>query len=485
MVSRLSLMILKDLIIDLDPLHIEGGVEIEIKHITLDSRTAGLGSLFFAVRGVKVDGHNFINEVITHGAVAIICEDIPENTYEGVTYIKVSKVNDCIGVIASAFYGHPSLELTIVGVTGTNGKTTIATTLYDLFTKLGEKSGLISTVENKIGGEIIPATHTTPDAVSLQEYLRKMSDADCKYVFMEVSSHAVDQGRIKNIYFLGGIFTNLTQDHLDYHKTMDSYADAKKAFFDSLPETAFALANIDDPYGEFMIRDSRAAHVTYAEGKGDFGFTIEESTSLGMSLSIKDTRVTSPLVGKFNAYNLAAIFATAILLDQPKDTVASTLSLLTGARGRMEKITGMSGKVGIIDYAHTPDALENALTTVNNFKGESKVITVFGAGGDRDKTKRPLMGAVASKLSDAIIVTSDNPRSEDPEQIIKDIMSGVSNNGGQILSVGDREEAIKMAVEMAMPGDIVFVAGKGHEDYQDVKGVKTHFSDKEVLKKYL
>ena len=484
MVFRLASMILKDLIIDLHPLSVEGDVEIEVKHITLDSRTAGPGSLFFAVRGVKVDGHDFINEVITHGATTIVCEVIPENTYKGVTYIKVSKVSECVGIIASAFYGHPSLELIIVGVTGTNGKTTIATTLYELFTKLGHKSGLISTVENKIGSDIIPATHTTPDAISLQEHLRKMSDADCKYVFMEVSSHAVDQGRIKNIYFLGGIFTNLTQDHLDYHKTMGEYAGAKKAFFDSLPETAFALANIDDEYGEFMIKDSMATHITYAEGKGDFAFTIKDSTSAGMTLTIKDTSVSSPLVGKFNAYNLTAIFATAVLLDQPSDKVASALGGLTGARGRMEKILGASGKIGIVDYAHTPDALENALTTVNNFKGTNKVITVFGAGGDRDKGKRPLMGAIASSLSDIAIVTSDNPRTENPESIIVDIVAGVSDRKN-IEIIPDREDAIKRAVEIAGSGDIILVAGKGHENYQEVNGVKSHFSDNEVLKKYL
>ncbi len=441
-------MILKDLLSDITALYIEGDTDIDIKHITLDSRTAGIGSLFFAVRGTKTDGHQFIDEVITHGATAIVCEEIPANTHSGVTYIKVSKVNEVVGHIASAFFGHPSLELMIVGVTGTNGKTTIATMLYDLFTKLGEKSGLISTVENKIGPEIIPSTHTTPDAITLQENLRKMSDADCKYVFMEVSSHAVHQGRINGLYFLGGIFTNLTQDHLDYHETMEEYAKAKKAFFDMLPQTAFALSNIDDPHGEFMLEGTQAANRTYGAGKGDFNFSIEESNSIGTKIRINDTLISSPLVGKFNAYNLTAIFAAAILLGQNEQKVASILDSLTGARGRMEKIIGPSGKIGIVDYAHTPDALENALETVNGFKGSNKVVTVFGAGGDRDKGKRPKMGKIATELSDIAIVTSDNPRSEDPNQIIEDIVAGMKDkNNFEIIP--DREQALKKAVELA------------------------------------
>ena len=478
-------MKLKDLISDIDILHTEGDLEVEITHLTLDSRTAGLGSMFFAVRGAKIDGHNFIDEVITHGGVAVVCEDIPENTYEGVTYIKVSKVNDVVGLMASAFFGHPSLNLNIVGVTGTNGKTTIATMLFDLFEKLGEEVGLISTVENKIGSNIIPTSHTTPNALLLQEYFHKMVEAGCKYVFMEVSSHAVDQGRINGTNFKGGVFTNLTQDHLDYHKTMEHYAEAKKSFFSRLSPEAFAITNIDDPRGLWMTNDSKAVIKTYGEGQGDFAFALVDSSSLGMKIRINDSLLSSVLVGKFNAYNLTAIFASAVLLGKPIENILGVLGNLTGARGRMEKIIGPTGKIGIVDYSHTPDALKNALETINGFKSNHKIITVFGAGGDRDKTKRPIMGEIAESLSDFVIITSDNPRSEDPEKIIEDIMSGIFDNKTRVKIALDRDEAIKTAVDMAKSGDIIFVAGKGHEDYQDVNGVKTHFSDKEVLRKYL
>ena len=387
---------------------------------------------------------------------------------------------------AMHLYGNPSSKLKIVGVTGTNGKTTTATLLFKVAKNLGYKVGLIGTVENIIIDEVIPATHTTPDPIQLNKLLSKMVDKGCEYVFMEVSSHAIDQNRIAGVNFVGGVFTNLTHDHLDYHKSIENYFLVKKKFFDFLLEKAFALTNNYDEHGRIILADTKAQKNTYGFlGSENFHGNIEKIDFHGIDLDVNGEKFQTHLLGKFNAYNLISVISVCKLLGFDIQKVKEILKNIEPPRGRFDHFLSDTGVLCIIDYAHTPDALENALTTVNNFKGESKVITVFGAGGDRDKTKRPLMGAVASKLSDAIIVTSDNPRSEDPEQIIKDIMSGVSNNGGQILSVSDREEAIKMAVEMAMPGDIVFVAGKGHEDYQDVKGVKTHFSDKEVLKKYL
>ncbi len=478
-------MLLKDLLKNISSVAVEGDLEKKVSGLALDSRKVKDGFLFFAVSGTKLDGHDFIDTALTFGASVIVCEKIPENTHAGVTYVKVANVRDIVANIAAEFFGHPSKKIAVVGVTGTNGKTTIATMLYKLFSELGQKSGLISTIENKIGDEIIPTIHTTPDAVSLQELFAKMVEAECKYVFMEVSSHAIDQGRTKEIDFRGGVFTNLTQDHLDYHQTMEEYANAKKKFFDILSTESFALTNIDDRYGEFMVKDSKAKHVTYAEGKGDLDFQIINSSAEGLTLMIGDTEIKSPLLGKFNAYNLVAIFGVAALLEFSKEKIKEVLEKLTGARGRMEKVLGKSGIIGLVDYSHTPDALKNALETINGFKGAAKVITVFGAGGDRDKTKRPIMGKIAAELSDHVIVTSDNPRSEDPNQIIEEILAGIPKTQGRTLRVSDRKEAIEKAVEMAKPGDIVLVAGKGHEDYQEVMGVKTHFSDIEVLKQIL
>lgn len=478
-------MTLKNLLENVETIEIDGDLEKEITSLFFDSRKVVFGSLFFAVTGEKLDGHNFIDTAITKGAVAIICERIPENTHAGVTYIKVKNVNDVIGPVASEFFGRPSEHLTVVGVTGTNGKTTIATMLYKMFNSLGEKAGLLSTIENRMGDIVVPAIFTTADAISVQENLQKMVEQDCKYAFMEVSSHSIVQERIKGIKFAGGIFTNLTQDHLDYHQTMEEYAKAKQKFFSDLLSEAFALYNADDAHGKFMVENSAAKVVSYGENVGDFGFVIKDSSPAGLTLSINDLDVKSPLVGKFNAYNLTAIFGAAKMLGKDEKKIHEVLEGMTGARGRMDKIAGRNGITGLIDYSHTPDALKNALETINDFKAGGKVITVFGAGGDRDKTKRPVMGEIASDLSDIVVVTSDNPRSEDPDEIIKDILVGMPDTQGSTLRISDRREAIEKAVSLAKPGDIILLAGKGHEDYQEIKGVKNHFSDREILEKLL
>lgn len=477
-------MNLKDLLKNIDPISVDGETDLDISGLALDSRRVKDGYLFFAVSGTKLDGHDFIHGAITAGARVVVCEKLPANTHVGITYILVKNTNDVVGIIASHFFGNPSMKLKIVGVTGTNGKTTIATMLYKLFTDLGKRSGLLSTIENKIGDTTIPATHTTGDAIQIEENLAKMVEAGCEYAFMEVSSHSVVQKRISGINFAGGIFTNLTQDHLDYHKDIEEYSRAKKMFFDGLSHEAFALYNEDDEYGDFMVSDSLAKKYSYGEFSSDFPFVIERKDSEGLTLMIKNTEVKSSLVGKFNAYNLTSIFAAAVLLGIKDAEAAAALKNISGARGRMEKIIGKNGVIGIVDYSHTPDALKNALETINDFKGNARVITVFGAGGDRDKTKRPLMGKIASELSDLSIITTDNPRSENPEEIIKEILAGVFNKE-RVVVIVDRMEAIKEAFHKSISGDIILLAGKGHEDYQEVNGVKTHFSDKEALEKVL
>lgn len=472
-------MTLKEITENLSPLETQGEIEKEISGLALDSRKVLPGFLFFAVRGSNADGHDFIDTAIKNGATAIACENIPEKTYDGVTYIKFYKTNDVLGQIASRFYGDPSKKLLVIGVTGTNGKTTVATMLYDLFTSLGLKSGLLSTVENKIGEETFTSTHTTGDALQVQENLAKMRDAGCKHVFMEVSSHSIDQGRINGINFVSGIFTNLTQDHLDYHKDMESYANAKKAFFDNLPEDSFALYNADDGYGEFMVSETKSKKISYGEKSKDFKLEINDSKSFGLDILIGGEQIKSPLVGRFNAYNLCAIYATALTLGISSRDLSEKIESLYGARGRMEKIVGENGIIGIVDYAHTPDAIQNVLETINDFK-TGRVITVFGAGGDRDKTKRPIMGEIATRLSDVVIITTDNPRSEESSDIADDIFAGALEKG-KVKIVLDRLEAIKMAVSIAVKGDIILLAGKGHENYQEIKGIKSHFDDKEVL----
>lgn len=472
-------MKLSEILKNIEIVEIVGPDDVLIEFLSLDSRNVLANTLFFAVSGTKVDGHAFIESAIEKGAIVIVCENLPEDLKDGITYVRVKNTNEVVGLIAKNFFGNDFSKIKVVGVTGTNGKTTIATMLYQLFTSLDYKCGLLSTVENIVVGKVIPATHTTGDAIQIQENISKMLKAGCEYCFMEVSSHAVDQKRITGIDFTGGVFTNLTQDHLDYHETLDAYAKAKKAFFDGLLNNAFALYNSDDNRGSFMVADTRAQKLSYGHTAADFTFTSKKSSAEGLELIINDTTITTPLVGEFNSYNIAAIFATAVTLGVKTEDIISGIAKLHGARGRMEKVVGSSGIFGIVDYAHTPDALENVLETINSFK-TSRVVTVFGAGGDRDKTKRPLMGEIATRLGDYTIVTSDNPRSEKPEDIISDILSGV-NDTTDVETIVDRLDAIKRAVEIAKPGDVILVAGKGHENYQDISGVKSHFDDKEVL----
>lgn len=473
-------MKLSDLLKNIKTISIEGDTDIEIKGLSMDSRKIVSGGIFFAVPGENFDGHNFIDDAITYGASVIVCEKVPENTHVGVVYIKVERVQDVIGLMASEFFDNPSEKLRVVGVTGTNGKTTVATMLYKLFEALGEKSGLLSTIENRVGDTVVPATHTTADPIILQENLAEMVKQNCRYTFMEVSSHSLVQGRVKGVNFTGAIFTNLSQDHLDYHKTMEEYAKAKKIFFDDLSGKAFALYNADDEYGKFMVSDSRGRIYSYGKGDSDFNFEIKESSPKGLKISIGESLLESPLVGEFNAYNLASIYAAARLLDKEGFAIKDALKSISGVRGRMEKIENAKDIFAIVDYAHTPDALKNALETINSFKGDAKIVTLFGCGGDRDKTKRPIMGQIAEDLSDIVVVTSDNPRTEDPQSIIDDILVGIKDKENTFVEL-DRKSAIEKAVSLAKQGDIILVAGKGHEEYQIIENEKKHFSDKEVL----
>ncbi|EHQ25685.1 UDP-N-acetylmuramoyl-L-alanyl-D-glutamate--2,6-diaminopimelate ligase [Mucilaginibacter paludis] len=463
---------------------LQGADDMQISSIVFDSRKVVPGSLFVAVRGTLVDGHNYIEQAIKDGAVAIVCEDLPAHTIGEVAFMMVADSAVALGQIAANFYDHPSDKLKLVGVTGTNGKTTVATLLYQLFHDLGYKCGLLSTVENQINGKVIPATHTTPDQVVLNSLLNDMVNQGCDYCFMEVSSHAVAQHRIEGLQFSGGIFTNLTHDHLDYHKTFDNYLKAKKAFFDALPKSAFALTNIDDRNGNIMLQNTRAQRKTYAlKSLADYKAKILENQFGGLLLDIDNEEVWFKMVGSFNAYNLLAVYGAARLLGQDKTKVLTSLSKLKGAEGRFDYIISPNKVIGIVDYAHTPDAVQNVLSTIHDIrKGTEKVITIIGCGGDRDKTKRPIMAKVACQWSDKVILTSDNPRSEVPEQIIRDMEAGVDAEGKKkTISITDRHEAIKTACHLASPGDIILLAGKGHEKYQEVKGVRSHFDDKEEL----
>jgi UDP-N-acetylmuramoyl-L-alanyl-D-glutamate--2,6-diaminopimelate ligase len=463
---------------------LQGSADIEISAIVFDSRQVVPGSLFVAVRGTQVDGHDYIEQAVANGAVAVICEDLPARVTGEVDFLMVANTSIALGTVAANFYDNPSAKLKLIGVTGTNGKTTIATILYKLFRDLGYKAGLLSTVENLINGEVVAATHTTPDPVVLNMLLDEMVTKGCDYCFMEVSSHAIVQHRIADLNFTGGIFSNLTHDHLDYHKTFDSYLKAKKAFFDGLTKSAFALTNIDDKNGMVMLQNTAAHKKTYGlKNMADYKARIVENQFSGLLLNIDNEEVWFKLVGTFNAYNLMAVYATAMLLDQDKSKVLTSLSKLTGARGRFDYVVSSDGIIGIVDYAHSPDAVQNILSTVHDVrKGNEKVITVLGCGGDRDKTKRPIMAKVACEWSDKVIFTSDNPRSEDPAQIIKDMEEGVDPAFKRhTISIVDRREAIKTAVHLAKPGDIVVIAGKGHEKYQEIKGVRNHFDDKEEL----
>ena len=475
---------LKDILERVNVLEISGDADIDVREICFDSRKASAGSIFTAVRGTKTDGHTYIHEVINKGCRAIICENISEQLQKGVTYIRVADSATALGLIASAFFSYPSEKLNLVGITGTNGKTTIATLLHELFRKSGYHAGLISTIRNLVDDEPVESTHTTPDAIAINNLLSSMVKSGCSYCFMEVSSHAIDQKRIEGLKFRGGVFTNLTHDHLDYHVDFKDYLRAKKLFFDRLPDSAFALVNKDDRNGMVMVQNTTAEVQTYSlKTISDYKCKILENHLDGMLLKINSKELWTGLIGDFNAYNLLAVYGTAILLGIEDEKVLTAMSSLKPVRGRAEAITSSGGITAVVDYAHTPDALENILATVNKIrKGSGKIITVVGAGGDRDKTKRPLMGKIAAMNSDRVILTSDNPRSEVPEDIINEMRRGISKNVSEkVISITDRLEAIKTAFMLAGNGDIILVAGKGHETYQEIKGKKHHFDDMEII----
>lgn len=477
-------MKIKEILANCNLLEIKGDKDIDILDITFDSRKVSEGSLFFAVRGSQVDGHDYIGKAIEKGAKAIVCELLPTELADNVTYIQVDNSAYVLGVSAANFYGNPSKKLKLVGVTGTNGKTTIATLLYRLFSNAGYVCGLLSTIENIVSREIIPSTHTTPDPIELNQLLDKMTAAGCEYAFMEVSSHSIDQERIAGLDFAGGIFTNLTHDHLDYHKTMANYRNAKKKFFDQLPSKAFALTNLDDKNGAFMLQNTKAQKLGYAlKHDADFKGVVLESHFDGMMLKINGTEVFTRLVGNFNASNILAIYGAALSLGFDKDELLVEISKLTGANGRFDMVYSTCGIIGIVDYAHTPDALENVLSTINAVRDHKEsLITVVGCGGNRDASKRPEMAVAAVKMSDRVILTSDNPRFEDPDEIIRQMKAGIANEDlGKVLSITNRSEAIRTAVALAKKGDIILLAGKGHENYQEINGIKNHFDDKEKL----
>ena len=462
-----------------------GPRDITVGSLQTDSRLAAPGTLFIALKGTHTDAHQYIPAVIAAGATAIVCEDLPAQLQDNITYIQVESSAASAGIIAHNFYGQPSEKLRLVGVTGTNGKTTIATLLYKLFSGLGYKCGLLSTVQNHIGERIVPATHTTPDALHLNALLKEMLDEGCTHVFMETSSHAIHQHRIAGLRYIGGIFSNITQDHLDYHKTFDEYIRVKKSFFDSLPSEAFAISNADDRRGAVMLQNTNAKKYFYSlKTLAEFKGRILENNLTGLVMTINDQEVHFRLIGEFNAYNLLAVYGAAICLGEDRNEILRVLSKLSGAEGRFDYSVSPKEKIiGIVDYAHTPDALINVLATIQKLrKGHEKIITVMGAGGDRDKTKRPLMGAAAAEYSDKVIITSDNPRSEDPEQIIRDVEAGLNTAARRkYISITDRKEAIRTAINLAGPEDIVLIAGKGHEKYQEIKGVKYPFDDKQIL----
>ena len=456
---------------------------IDIKHITFDSRNIEVDTLFVAQVGVHVDGHNYIASAIEKGAVAVVCEQMPETIAPNVVYIKTADSNKALGYIASNFYNNPSTKLKLIGITGTNGKTTTVTLLHQMFRQIGYHTGLISTIVNKIDEKEIASTHTTPDAINLNRLLWQMVDNGCEYCFMEVSSHAIVQNRIGGLEFFGGIFSNITHDHLDFHKTFAEYISAKKRFFDNLPSSAFALTNIDDRNGQVMLQNTKAKKYTYSiQEIADFNGKILENTFQGLFLNINGKEVWTQLVGRFNAYNLLAIYATARLCDIDEMEALQQLSSLRAAEGRFEYVSGQ-GITAIVDYAHTPDALKNVLQTVNDIRMDNqKLITVVGCGGDRDPLKRPIMATIACEMSDTLILTSDNPRTEDPEKILDEMEEGLTNKQKEnTLRISNRQQAIKTACKLARKGDIVVVAGKGHEKYQEINGVKHHFDDKEEL----
>ncbi len=477
--------VLQDILYKVSIRSVNGNTQSEVTGLQLDTRKVKNGDAFIAIKGSASDGHQFIGKAIELGARVIICEQFPAEMNEEVTYVQVEDSSSAAGFIAHNFYGQPSEKLKLVGVTGTNGKTTIATLLFKLFTSLGYTCGLLSTVDNHIGKKVMPATHTTPDQVTINALLKEMLDAGCTHVFMETSSHAIHQHRIAGLQYAGALFSNITHDHLDYHKTFDEYIRVKKSFFDSLPASAFAITNVDDKRGVVMLQNTHARRYSYSlKTAADFKGKILENNLLGLVMNIGDQEVHFRLIGEFNAYNLLAVFGAAICLGEDKNEVLRSLSVLTGAEGRFDYIISPNEKViGIVDYAHTPDALVNVLATIQKLRrGHEQIITVVGCGGDRDKTKRPVMAEEACKYSDKVILTSDNPRSEDPLDILKDMEAGLNTAGKRkTVSIADRREAIKTAVGFSKPEDIVLIAGKGHEKYQDIKGVKHHFDDKEEL----
>ena len=477
-------MLLKELLHAIPVKDYTGNLDTEVNALCLDSRNAKPGSAFVAVRGHQTDGHLFVDKAIALGASVIVVEEYPEKLQEEIVYILVDDSSYALGILAGNFYGNPSKKLKLVGVTGTNGKTTIATLLFNLFTQLGYHVGLLSTVQNQIANRIIPSTHTTPDPISLNALLQEMVNDGCDYCFMEVSSHAVVQQRISGLRFAGGIFSNITHDHLDFHGTFANYIKAKKKFFDDLDRYAFALTNIDDKNGAVMLQNTFAHKKTYGlQQMADFKAKILENHFDGMLLQIDGQDVWVKLVGDFNAYNILAVYGAAILLEQETIKVLTALSEITGAEGRFESLKSTNGVIAVVDYAHTPDAVENVLETINKLRNlNQNIFTVLGCGGDRDKTKRPEMAEVASRLSDKVILTSDNPRSEDPATIIKEMEVGVpADKKRNVFSITDRREAIRAAFHLAQTGDIILVAGKGHEKYQEINGVKNHFDDKEEL----
>ena len=483
-------MKLKDVLRKVKPLETIGSMETEITDVQIDSRKVKKGSLFIAERGTQTDGHVFIPAAVKNGAAAVVCETMPEEIDGNTVFVRLESTEAAAGPIATQFYGDPSRKLKLVGVTGTNGKTTIATLLYNMFRKFGYKCGLCSTVCNYIDGEAVPADHTTPDPVTLNYLLGRMADAGCQYAFMEVSSHSIAQKRIGGLVFAGGIFTNLTSDHLDYQKTFENYRDAKKAFFDGLPKTAFAITNGDDKNGMIMVQNTAATVKTYStRSMADFRARILEMSFEGMLLEIDGREVSVPFVGKFNVSNLLAVYGAARMLGREAMEILTTLSTLHSVAGRFETLRSPSGYTAIVDYAHTPDALVNVLSAIHEVLKESrslesKVITVCGAGGNRDKGKRPIMAAEAANRSDRVVITSDNPRFEDPQAIINDMTAGLTAaQRRKVVTIADRREAIKAACMMADKGDVILIAGKGHEDYQEISGVKHHFDDREEVRK--
>jgi len=479
-------MKLSELLKNVEVLNSLGDVDVDITGVNIDSRRIEKGHLFVAIPGTQTDGHNFIPKAIEQGAAAVLCEHYPDTCVPGVTYIAIESTEDAVGKVATTFYGNPSGKLKLVGVTGTNGKTTIATLLYNMFRKFGHKCGLLSTVCNYIEGEAIPADHTTPDPIELNKLLAQMVKAGCEYAFMECSSHAIAQKRIGGLTFAGGLFTNLTRDHLDYHKTFENYRDAKKAFFDGLSKNAFAITNADDKNGSVMVQNCKAKVRTYStRSMADFRARIIECHFEGMYLEIDGREVGVQFIGKFNVSNLLAVYGAAVMLGKKPEDILVVLSTLKSVAGRLEPIRSEDGVTAIVDYAHTPDALENVLNAIHEvMEGkEGQVITVCGAGGNRDKGKRPLMAQEAVKQSDRVIITSDNPRFEEPQDIINDMLAGLDQKQmKKVVSIVDRKEAIKTASMLAQKGDVILIAGKGHEDYQEIKGVKHHFDDREVVR---